>query len=343
MPVLRPPSAGQARRAQVATVATPRPPLPPQRPYSARGPRTLGPQRSAAASPDDPYPARFRPKGPPQRPASAGQRPQLRAPVAAAAAAAPGAAAAAQAPEPPVVPRLPSPWARPPARAGTEPVPPAEPEQAPPGENFFWEDDLAFEDDYTALSLTPKLISEDAVPELWRLCRVGDEVLCRYKRTIRWFPATVVRVWNDGSVKIAWQDDEVQDTLKEQEDLQLRVREEELEEKQMQPYRVGDRLLAVYKGGPWIPATIRKVNDDGSFLVSWADRDKRDRVKRRFEMNRWRGPEQPRTGKLATRSPACERLFHDARRRAGEKGKRLEEMGFYAPLLFNSGCEAWGG
>ena len=55
--------------------------------------------------------------------------------------------------------------------------------------------------------------------------------------------------------------------------------EDEEEEEPAEEYRVGDEVEGKYKNGRWYPATVKAVQEDGTFLLDWDDSDPEDRVK----------------------------------------------------------------
>lgn len=175
---------------------------------------------------------------------------------------------------------------------------------------------------------------------------VGDEVFSRYKSSFRWFPAVVERTWKEGLYKIRWADGDMEDRMKSRKDLQPKLDAE----RDHGDYAVGSYVLAQFRHGPWIAARVEKVQADGTFLLAWADRDPRDRVKHRSEMCQWRGPAPKMAKPPAVKVPVTpilknpyKRLLRDAHRRADMAMDNLDAMGWYTPLYFIAGCEAWGG
>jgi len=111
----------------------------------------------------------------------------------------------------------------------------------------------------------------------------GDEVEAKSPRSRRWKPGRVLRMNQDGSFDVSFQDGE---TGRRIEPLKIRkapTLSPVSHEASSDEFQVGDRVEARFKGGrKFFPGEIVRANVDGSFSIVYDDVDRETRVPRQF-------------------------------------------------------------
>eukprot|EP00930_Biecheleria_cincta_P039545 TRINITY_DN27178_c0_g1_i1.p1 TRINITY_DN27178_c0_g1~~TRINITY_DN27178_c0_g1_i1.p1 ORF type:complete len:1835 (-),score=290.54 TRINITY_DN27178_c0_g1_i1:77-5581(-) len=73
--------------------------------------------------------------------------------------------------------------------------------------------------------------------------------------------------------------------------IRLDVAEERIEKIESSCLAIGEAVEGKYKNGKWYPATIAKIQPDGTYLLNWNDGDSADRIKRSDELRRRAAPD----------------------------------------------------